>query len=272
MELKIKSINIKAFNDLIKKLISIDPSVYILIGPEKIESSVYTQQQDAVKVVEINTEDIFEIEDDFEPIKVSFFNGGKIIEALNFYANNEISGLIKYDEYRKEFLAQDFFIMNDDLEIQLYCADPKMDFMQMNQDEKERAFSTDTCSFEFSLDSDKVRTINSLFKLDRKVSDSFEIKCGKIKNDINGVYIIGKNYSHLVNEIYDEKSLNIESVILYKKKLEFLDDETYMTSVCENKVIFESQNSNTKLSVSVCIDEDEDFDLDSTDLDLDFDL
>lgn len=250
MELKIKKINGSEFQTFVKKLLSIDKFIFMKIANDQVISSVYLPQKDAVKLTSLKTSDMFEIEEPAKtPIKISFFNGNKVIDALSHFGE-EVSAKITYQKTGDDLVATDFTVEDENLKINLYCADPSLNFMEMTDEEIKRAFSTTGKAFSFELLTVHVDKMKSLFKLE----DDKELF--KFKVSEKGIHVSGERYdavlSHQV-ELHDE---SINEVSIYKKYIPILDKENYKVVVCENKVIFRSLDTNTVLTVAVAITDD----------------
>jgi len=245
-EIKFNRIDGQELSTFVKKLLPIDKFIFMKVGPEGTMSSVYLPERDAVKLVKQNTSEIFEGQLE-EPVKVSFYNGSKVIEALGHF-NGDVTGRIKYSELDGEMMASDFVIENDDLTINLACADPSLSFMEMTKDEMGRAFSTDAKLFQFDLLTTQVDRMKSLFALD-KDEEVFTLYTSG-----DAVKIKGKSYdSNVCHGAEGEGG----SVTIYKKYLGLLDKENYRVIVCSNKVVFRSLDTDTVLTVAVAIiDED----------------
>jgi hypothetical protein len=250
MELKIKKINGSEFQTFVKKLLSIDKFIFMKIANDQVISSVYLPQKDAVKLTSLKTSDMFEIEEPAKtPIKISFFNGNKVIDALSHFGE-EVSAKITYQKTGDDLVATDFTVEDENLKINLYCADPSLNFMEMTDEEIKRAFSTTGKAFSFELLTVHVDKMKSLFKLE----DDKELF--KFKVSEKGIHVSGERYdavlSHQV-ELHDE---SVNEVSIYKKYIPILDKENYKVVVCENKVIFRSLDTNTVLTVAVAITDD----------------
>lgn len=236
-------------SSFVKKLLPIDKFIFMKIAKEGTVSSVYFPERDAVKLVNVPSKDIFDGDID-QPIKVSFYNGTKVIDALTHF-NGDIKGRIKYSEYDGELMASDFILENDDLQINLACTDPSLSFMEMSKDETDRAFSTDGRLFEFDLLITHVDKMKSLFNLD-KDEDVFTLYIGD-----KGISVKGTSYDASVTHSYESDVDPGAKVVIYKKYLSLLDKENYRVMVCDNKVVFKSLDTNTHLTVAVAItDED----------------
>ena len=103
METKINKIDGYELSSFVRKLLPIDKFIFMKIAKEGTVSSVYFPERDAVKLVNTPTSDIFDA-DIKEPVKVSFYNGTKVIDALSHF-NGDVQGRIKYTEYDGELMA-----------------------------------------------------------------------------------------------------------------------------------------------------------------------
>jgi hypothetical protein len=249
METTIKKINGYELTSFVKKLLPIDKFIFMKIGKEGTVSSVYFPERDAVKLVTTPTKDIFDA-DINSPLKVSFYNGNKVIDALSHF-NGDVRGRIRYTEYDGELMASDFILENEDLQISLACTDPSLSFMEMSKEENDRAFGTDASLFQFDLLTTHVDKMKSLFNLD-KDEDIFTLYINE-----KGIGIKGTSYDATLCHSYDSDSEVGTKVVIYKKYINLLDKENYRVIVCDNKVVFRSLDTNTHLTVAVAItDED----------------
>jgi hypothetical protein len=176
METTINKIDGYELSSFVRKLLPIDKFIFMKIAKEGTVSSVYFPERDAVKLVNTPTSDIFDA-DIKDPVKVSFYNGTKVIDALSHF-NGDVKGRIKYTEYDGELMASDFILENEDLQINLACTDPSLSFMEMSKEETDRAFGTDSKMFSFDLLTTHVDKMKSLFNLD-KDEDIFTLYIGE---------------------------------------------------------------------------------------------
>lgn len=250
MELKIKKVNGIEFQSFIKKLLSIDKFIFMKMSSDKISSSVYLPQRDAVKMSTLKTSELFETENSIEsPIKISFFNGNKVIDAISHFGK-DISATITYQKTGDTHIATDFTLQDENLKINLYCADPSLNFMEMTDDEIKRAFGATDKLFSFELLTVHVDKMKSLFKLEEKDLFTF-----KISND--GIHVVGDRYDAVITHQAENHSIDFSEVSIYKKYISILDKENYKVIVCANKVIFKSLDTNTVLTVAVAISDNE---------------
>lgn len=249
MEATLTKIDGQELSLFVKKLLPIDKFIFLKIGKEGTVSSVYFPERDAVKLANTPTKDLFESDID-KTIKVSFYNGVKVIDALAHF-NGDLRGRIKYNEIDNECMASDFILENDDLQINLACADPSLSFMEMSKEEISRAFDTEAKLFEFDLLTTHVDRMKSLFNLEKE-EDTFTLYISD-----NGISIKGTSFDAILCRSYEGISSVGTQVVIYKKYINLLDKENYRVMVCDNKVVFRSLDTNTLLTVAVAItDED----------------
>lgn len=247
--IQIEKIDGYELSQFVKKLLPIDKFIFLKIGPKTTISSVYFPERDAVKLVKMETSNLVDVNVE-KPVKVSFYNGTKVVDALSFF-NGDIRGNIRYSEVDGELMASDFSISNDDLNINLACADPSLSFMEMSKEEMERAFSTDGSLFEFEILTTHVDRMKSLFNLD-KDDDIFRLKISD-----KGVNVKGSSYDATIVHSYEGDVSVGDEVIIYKKYLNLLDKENYKVIVCPNKVVFKSLDTDTLLTVAVAQSEED---------------
>jgi hypothetical protein len=250
MEIKLTRVDVEALTSFISKLTSIDKFVYLKIKGENLVSSVYLPERDAVKVQEVPVDEIFTFEKQPEMnLKISFFNGSKINEALRNFSDtdsNELTGVVECAEMEGELIATRVKISSPSLTLSLACSDPSLGFIDLTADQVKQIFNKKDVMFDFDLEPFMQSKLSSLFNLD-KDSDTF-----KIQYIEDSVRVKGDSYDAKITET-DKSSVESGSeVMLYKKYFNLLDKESYTVSVCPNKLVFKSKDSNTLLTVSVC--------------------
>lgn len=248
-EIKFNKIDGHELSGFVKKLLPIDKFIFMKIAANGTTSSVYLPERDAVKLVNQKTSDIFDAT--FEkPVKVSFYNGSKVIDALSHFSG-DVKGRIRYNTVDDELLASDFIVEDDNLTINLACADPSLSFMEMSMDEVQMAFGTDSKLFEFDLLTTQVDRMKSLFNLDKDEEVfSLYVSGGDVK-------IKGKSYDSSLSHVAGDVATEGTTVTAYKKYISLLDKENYRVVVCENKVVFRSLDTSTALTIALAVtDED----------------
>ena len=146
----------------------------------------------------------------------------------------------------KEYIATKISVQSSNLRITVACSDPTLGFMDLSTDQIKAIFNKKDVMFDFDLEPFMQSKISSLFNLD-KDSDTFKIQ---YTND--AVRIKGDSYDAKITQTDASSVESGVEVMLYKKYFSLLDKEAYTVSVCPNKLIFKSKDSNTLLTVSVC--------------------
>lgn len=246
MDVKINSINKENLNTFIKKLLSIDSFIFMTANDKILTSSVYFPEHDAVKVASCPIDEIFDgkFTDD---VKISFFDGKKVINALSHF-DGDIEGKLSCDTYEDTMRATNFLVKDKRLKIDIPCTDFSLSFMEMTEEQINLAFNAEDALFKFELMADTIGQIKSLFSLDSDV-DTVTIYKGK-----KGVGVKGKNYENLFIEDDSEET---GSVKIYKKYFDILDKENYEVFVCENKIVFNSTTTDTHLCIATVNDGEE---------------
>jgi hypothetical protein len=250
MKINLTRIDAEAMISFISKLTSIDKFVYLKVADENLVSSVYLPERDAVKVQSVLFNEIFSFENKPDKdLKISFFNGSKVLEALRNFSNvdnDELTGEIECAEIEGEYIATKISIQSSNLRITVACSDPTLGFMDLSTDQIKAIFNKKDVMFDFDLEPFMQSKISSLFNLD-KDSDTF-----KIQYTHDAVRIKGDSYDAKITQTDASSVESGVEVMLYKKYFSLLDKEAYTVSVCPNKLIFKSKDSNTLLTVSVC--------------------
>jgi hypothetical protein len=255
MQIELKNIKTEILKDYIKKLLSMNKFIFLTLNDKKISSSVFLPQRDAVKLANLKSTDIFDLNGNEskleEGIKIAFFNGSKVVDALNFF-NKDVSCKIKYDKFGDDLMATDLILFNSKINIKLYCADPSLSFIEMNTDSIKRAFGTPNTLFEFELLTIHVDEMKKLFSLNKE-DEFFWLYSNK---EHVGVLAHDSSYDSQISKTF--KSTEDECKVLIKKKyIDLLDKENYYIKICENKVVLKSLDSETLITIAVSITEDD---------------
>ena len=244
MKLQIDRIDQHELTSFINRVKLIDSFVYMKINKGQINSAVYLPQRDAVKSHNIPCDKIFQISsfpDNDKEMKIAFFEGNKVIEAIKHFDHDAIKGEIEFLENEDEYVASTLRIFNDELEITLSCSEPSLGFKDLTEDQQAAIFATNDTKFSFTMDTHTIRKIQNLFGLDK--DETFSVKANG-----TGVSVSGKSFSAAINP----KSNGAGAVTVYKKYLNLLDKEEQTVHISDSKIVFESTESATLLTVSTC--------------------
>ena len=244
MKLKIDRIDQHALTEFINRVKLIDSFIYMKVSEGRVSSVVYLPQRDAVKSHSVDVSEIFQISewpDTDKEMKIAFFEGSKVIEAIKHFDHDAIKGEIEFLENDTEFVASTLRIFNDELEITLSCSEPSLGFKDLTEDQQAAIFATNDTKFSFTMDTHTINKVKNLFGLDKE--ETFSVKANG-----TGVSVSGKSFNATINP----ESNGSGAVTVYKKYLNLLDKEEQTVFVSGSKVVFESNDSTTLLTVSTC--------------------
>ena len=250
MTIKIERVKVGEFIAFIKKLLSIDKLIYLKIKDTKegpvIISNCYLPERDAVKLQQVPFAEIFETDEKIKKtIKMSFFNGNYLIDALkHFMTSTAISGEIIFNEIGEDFIATKFKLISDELSIDINCCYPSLGFQDLTTEQVKAIFNTESQIFTFDLDAFQLDKLNSLFNLDKE-KETF-----KIAIDPKGVHFKSDVYDNVINP--ETNSKQSSEIMFYKKYVPLFDKESYSVTICSNKAVLKSKDTNTLITIASC--------------------
>ena len=195
MKLQIDRIDQHALTGFINRVKLIDSFVYMKIQNGQIHSAVYLPQRDAVKSHSVACDKIFQVSnwpDTDAEMKVAFFEGNKVIEAIKHFESDAIKGELEFIEQEGELIASSLRMFNDELEITLACSEPSLGFKDLTPAQQAAIFAIDNTKFSFNIDTHTINKVKNLFGLDKE--ETFSVKAnGK------GVAVNGKSFNAVIN-------------------------------------------------------------------------
>jgi len=244
MKLVIDRVDKNSLTDFINRVKLIDSFIYMKMDENRITSAVYLPQRDAVKYHAVNTDSIFQLSElpkTDKEMKIAFFDGAKVIDAIKHFDSDSIKGELHFIENEEDLVASTLRLFNDELEITLSCSEPSLGFKDLTMDQINVIFSKDDTSFNFELDTYSIGRVKNLFSLDK--DETFAID-----SNASGVNVSGKSFNVVINP----ESNGSGNVTVYKKYLNLLDKEEQNVYISSSKVVFASKDSETLLTVSTC--------------------
>ena len=121
------------------------------------------------------------------------------------------------------------------------CSEPSLGFNDLTTEQINAIFAKEEGSFQFPIDNHTINKLKSLFNLEK--DETFDIK-----SNGKGVEVKGKTF----NVVVSQNAEGDGNATLYKKYLGLLDKEEYTAHVSSNKVVFDSNDSETLLTISTC--------------------
>jgi hypothetical protein len=250
MKISIEKVDQNNFIGFVNRLKVIDTFIYFKIKDGVIQASAYLPQRDAVKHHRLPIGQVFQLEEDAidkvnntKELKIAFFDANRLTDAFKQFEFGNIQAEIEFVENEEDFVATEFRIFNNELEITLSCSEPSLGYKDLTDSQIASIFNVDDAKYIFDMDYTATSKVRSLFGLDKE--ETFTITTSKA-----GVRMKGKNYNYLVTEEF--KGSPQKDVTLFKKYLNLLDKEDYTANVLENRVVLRSKDSETLLTIATC--------------------
>lgn len=247
MKIKIDKVDQNNFIGFVNRLKVIDTFIYFKIKDGVVQASAYLPQRDAVKHHRIPVGQVFQLEDGAidttKELKIAFFDAGRLTDAFKQFEFGNIQAEIEFVENDEDFVATEFRIFNNELEIKLACSEPSLGYKDLTDAQIAGIFNIDAANYVFDMDYTATSKVRSLFGLDKE--ETFTIATNK-----EGVRMKGKTYNYLVTDSY--QGSNPGNVTLFKKYLNLLDKEDYSANVMDNRVVLRSKDSETLLTIATC--------------------
>jgi hypothetical protein len=247
MKIKIDKVDQNNFIGFVNRLKVIDTFIYFKIKDEVVQASAYLPQRDAVKHHRIPVSQVFQLEDGAintsKELKIAFFDAGRLTDAFKQFEFGNIQAEIEFVENDEDFVATEFRIFNNELEIKLACSEPSLGYKDLTDAQIAGIFNIDAANYVFDMDYTATSKVRSLFGLDKE--ETFTISTNK-----EGVRMKGKTYNYLVTDSF--QGTNPGNVTLFKKYLNLLDKEDYSANVMDNRVVLRSKDSETLLTIATC--------------------
>jgi hypothetical protein len=244
MQLEITKIYPGPLTNIVKKLLLMDSAVYLNLTDQTIFSNSYLPTKDVAKIVLSSTAEVFEFEQTPDkPIKISFFAGQKLIDCLRFFDIHNLRGTLHYYQEGDEYFAEKLVIRDSVLEIILHCADVSLGFTTMSDVQVSAAFGKDSAIYDFDLSQENLTKLTSLITLDKN-------ELFRIYSDNRGVHVAGDTYDIIIDDTVTESHNQVD---LFKTFFSRIDKESYKVTVCQNKLLLDSQDSQTRVALNLAI-------------------
>lgn len=247
MKIKIDKVDQNNFIGFVNRLKVIDTFIYFKIKDGVVQASAYLPQRDAVKHHRIPVGQVFQLEEDAinttKELKIAFFDASRLTDAFKQFEFGNIRAEIEFVENEEDFVATEFRVFNEELEIKLSCSEPSLGYKDLTDSQIQAIFNVESANYVFDMDYTAISKVRSLFGLDKE--ETFSITTSK-----DGVRMKGKTYNYLVTDGFE--GTNGADVTLFKKYLNLLDKEDYSANVMDNRVVLRSKDSETLLTIATC--------------------
>lgn len=249
MKIKIDKVDQNNFIGFVNRLKVIDAFIYFKIKDGVIQASAYLPQRDAVKHHRVAVDSVFQMDEAMleqagsKELKIAFFDASRLTDAFKQFEFGNMQAEIEFIENDEDFIASEFRVFNDELEIKLACSEPSLGYKDLTDSQIQTIFNVESATNVFDMDWAAIAKVRSLFGLDKEETFS-------ITTNTDGVRMKGKTYDYLVTAGFDGS--NGTNVTLFKKYLNLLDKEDYSANVMDNRVVLRSKDSETLLTIATC--------------------
>lgn len=246
--------NVKAFTSWLKRFSSIDNSLLLEID-EKNSSFVaktYNEERSVVKMSKINFDDaglLAKPGKDAKRIKVGLFNISRLIKIIDQFNDAEFALTINYDEVVSDdttvqLAGKDIQLKNKTLKMSVDCTSLNI-FKYITDDLFTGTIAAMDATGDFKLTKATIEKLNSLCGLDDNDHKFMEFKF------LNGsVLAAGKSFELEI----EEKKVPDASINIFKDQFANVDVENYDVQLGEDRLIFNSKDSETTTVISMAVD------------------
>jgi hypothetical protein len=251
-QIEFTSTNVKPFSQWLKKFALIDPTLLLELDEvkQRFVAKSHNKEKSVVKCSEISFADagfVTKKQKDAKRVKIGVFHISRLMKIMDQFAGGEFTFTVNYDELTgdtKDFAAISLKFSNEKLKMTVECT--SLNIFKYIADElfKNNIARVDSvCTF--SLSKDTIETIGSLSVLD---NDDEYIT---FQNVDGKVYVKGKSFEL---NVADGGKEEIE-LIVSKEQFEKLDVEDYSVLIGEDKLVFNSTDSETTSVMSPVVKE-----------------
>jgi len=244
--------NVKPFTSWLKKFASIEKSILMEVDEDKecFVAKSYNEEKSVVKYSKISFIDAgFSLKKKSSNpvfIKVGIYDIPRLIKSLDHFLSGEFSFSVRYDEILegqdKNFAGMDLLLKSPSLKVKIECSSLSI-FKYISDDLFLTRIADADAITEFELPSISIEKINSLCDLDKEYKFlEFYIKDKKI-------FVKGKSFELDIADNGDEKAI----ISVYKSQFDKVDVESYNIKFAEDKLVFNSKDSETITVISMVV-------------------
>jgi len=228
--------------NFLKRFSAIDNSLLLELSNGNLKAKSHTPEKSVVKYSAIPFDEVFsEYSDITSDVKFGIYNIKKFSDSLKFFGETDFEMNIECDTVNGETVGTSIVLKNSSLNIEFQCAALKL-FTYITQDIMNKVTNTASAQVEFTLPKDQQSKLSSLFAIEDYSKVTF-LKKGK------SVKAKGKSFELVIVEDDDLKTSADCDLSVFKHHYAFLDNEDSQTYICDDKIIFISNESDTKMII-----------------------
>jgi len=244
MKYTVKKIQVQNLIAILKKVSSMDNAAYLTIEPGRIHSDVYTSTKDVVKSVSSDLSQIMEFEKPLkDTIKLSFFNGAKLLSSLSYFDKNLISAEIETFEDEGQIYAEKITFKDSTLKITIPCQDVSLGFTSLSETQLSKVFDESQANYTFKLSTEFLAKLLAFQSLDKNEHYT-------VYSDSDGVHFKSETFDIIVDDTITDKH---SSASFFKTHMSKVDKEIFEVTVCDTKILLNSTETETKLALNLII-------------------
>jgi hypothetical protein len=255
--LQFEAKNVKAFTSWLKRFTSIDNSLLLEIDEKtsRFIGKVYNEERSVVKMSQIKYDEaglITKISKDPKRIKVGIFNVPRLMKILDQFNDTDFTFTVDYQEIisddasNAQYASEELTFKNKSLKMIVRCASLNI-FKYISDELFLESIAKIDAIGKFMLSKTNIEKINSLASLDN------EDKYIEFKFLNNNIYVAGKTFEYLLEE---KDKLKDVTVTIFKEQYSNIDIENYAVELGEDRLVFNSVDSNTICVVSMISEKD----------------
>ena len=217
----LKNLNLNSINTLLDILIPLSDSgtVYFKVSDKGIFTDSHNSSGTIIKSVKMMSGKVFSDATGLteKPIKMSFYDGKKVKNALSFLTGSDITATLDVTEMDNELYAESMTINTPKVKFKLRAADPSLiEFANVPEESMSSVFDTESTDLSFNLTVNEISQIKKICVLDRSdeisivvekgdiivtgSDDSFSISLdAKADENINNTYRVDKELFNLID-------------------------------------------------------------------------
>lgn len=252
--LKAKRVHHKPLRDFVKSLLLIDDSVYFTLGGGKVTAAMYTQAKDTALLRSVDSSTLLECPDPDQPIRVGLYKGQppKLLKYLDSFDPETTTAEIHTAVHRSDgkTYAKQIDLRDSKLRMSVPCMDPGLGFVEMTDQQADRAFSDPSPLYSFVIGADDMQ---KLIKLTAFIADDNKlISIGCDGSKVSATCDLFDLELDPSPKIAPAFSPGIPAQ-LFKKFFERIPAENYDVSVYKTKAVMASRKNDVKMAINLAI-------------------
>ena len=254
----LKKVDLVKFNTFIDSLIPLSESgtVYFKLDSKEISTDSHNDSGTIIKSLRMGIGELCEesnLDSVDQPIKLCFYNGGKVKKAFSFLSGNEIKCEITFTELDGELYAEALKISSPKISITLDAADPELfEFANVPAEAIAQVKDTTDADCEFRMTANEIIQVQKFMDFDSNEEVEFRIN-GQVKVCSEGSYEID-----IADDFEGLKTGGVKSYRIDTKLFKIVDASAYKVYPMydSSKIIFKTEDGSMEVVITLHEDEE----------------